>query len=139
MLSSLQCVIVDELHALMDSKRGMHSGLSLERLDALCGKRLQRIALSATVRPMEAAVSFLTGGRGAEIVAPPMEKGLAVQVELPEKDLRSLPEHSVWPALAHRIVEHTAHCRTILAFVDGRPRRKSWLRGLTPPPGRGLP
>ena len=130
MLSSLQCVIVDELHALMDSKRGMHLALSLERLDALCGKRLQRIALSATVRPMEAAVSFLTGGRGAEIVAPPMEKGLEVQVELPEKDLRSLPEHSVWPALAQRIVEHTAHCRTILAFVDGRAQAEKLAQGI---------
>ena len=47
-LRSVDTVIVDEIHALVPTKRGAHLVLSLERLEHLCGRRLQRIGLSAT-------------------------------------------------------------------------------------------
>lgn len=59
MLRTVQAVIVDELHALIGSKRGAHLMLSLARLDGLCGRRVQRIGLSATIRPLERAAQFL--------------------------------------------------------------------------------
>ena len=64
MLSTTRTVIVDEMHALAPNKRGSHLALSLERLDALCGRRLTRIGLSATQKPIEEVARFLTGAGG---------------------------------------------------------------------------
>ena len=60
-LRSVETVIVDEIHALVPTKRGAHLMLTLERLEALCGRRLQRIGLSATQRPLEEVARFLGG------------------------------------------------------------------------------
>ena len=64
-LRSVETVIVDEIHALVPSKRGAHLALSLERLEALTGRRLQRIGLSATQRPLEEVARFLGGAESA--------------------------------------------------------------------------
>jgi ATP-dependent helicase Lhr and Lhr-like helicase len=60
-LQSVETVILDEIHALVPTKRGSHLALSLERLDHLCGRRLQRIGLSATQRPLEEVARYLGG------------------------------------------------------------------------------
>ncbi|HVJ08216.1 MAG TPA: DEAD/DEAH box helicase [Acidisarcina sp.] len=64
-LRSVETVIVDEIHALVPTKRGAHLALSLERLQAICGQRLQRIGLSATQRPLEEVAHFLSGVEAA--------------------------------------------------------------------------
>src|SRR6185312_8859313 len=66
-LRSVETVIVDEIHALVPTKRGAHLALSLERLEALAGRRLQRIGLSATQRPLEEVARFLGGVRQQRI------------------------------------------------------------------------
>ena len=68
-LRTVETVIVDEIHALVPSKRGAHMALSLERLEALTGRRIQRIGLSATQRPLEEVARFLGGAE-----APTAEK-----------------------------------------------------------------
>ncbi len=68
MLRSVEAVIVDEIHALVPSKRGAHLALSIERLEHLAGRKLQRIGLSATQRPLEEVARFLGGCTAA--VAP---------------------------------------------------------------------
>jgi ATP-dependent Lhr-like helicase len=60
-LRSIDTVIVDEIHAVVPTKRGSHLALSLERLEELCGRKLQRIGLSATQRPLEEVARFLGG------------------------------------------------------------------------------
>jgi len=60
-LRSVDTVIIDEIHALVPTKRGAHMALTLERLEALTGRRLQRIGLSATQRPLEEVARFLGG------------------------------------------------------------------------------
>ncbi|WP_396127144.1 Lhr family helicase [Edaphobacter bradus] len=60
-LRSVETVIVDEIHALVPTKRGAHLALSMERLEALTGRRVQRIGLSATQRPLEEVARFLGG------------------------------------------------------------------------------
>ena len=60
-LATIDTVIVDEIHALVPTKRGAHLALSLERLEHLCGRKLQRIGLSATQRPLEEVAQFLGG------------------------------------------------------------------------------
>jgi ATP-dependent Lhr-like helicase len=82
-LRSVETVIVDEIHALVPSKRGAHMALSLERLEALTGRRLQRIGLSATQRPLEEVARFLGGAEGR---AP--ADGLA-QIKVDEHGLRT--------------------------------------------------
>src|SRR3972149_5031426 len=63
-LASVEAVIVDEIHALVGTKRGAHLALSLERLQEAAGRRLQRIGLSATQRPLEEVARYLGGGEG---------------------------------------------------------------------------
>ena len=70
MLATTQSVIVDEIYALVPSKRGSHLTLSLERLAGLCGDRLQRIGLSATQKPIEEVARFLVGAGAAGEDAP---------------------------------------------------------------------
>ncbi|HXX32174.1 MAG TPA: DEAD/DEAH box helicase [Myxococcaceae bacterium] len=83
-LRSVDTVIVDEIHALVPTKRGAHLMLSLERLEALTGRPLQRIGLSATQHPLDEVARFLGGaalaapGRGQEVAAPLAEAPLAV-------------------------------------------------------------
>ncbi len=60
-LRSVETVVLDEIHALVPTKRGSHLALSLERLEALCGRKLQRIGLSATQRPLDEVARFLGG------------------------------------------------------------------------------
>src|SRR5690349_6666999 len=64
MLSTVRTVIVDEIHAVAGSKRGSHLALSLERLDALCGRRTVRVGLSATQKPLSLVADFLVGRAG---------------------------------------------------------------------------
>jgi len=69
MLRSVRTVIVDEIHAVARDKRGSHLSLSLARLDALIGKRPQRIGLSATQRPLDEVARFLGGRSRADDVS----------------------------------------------------------------------
>jgi ATP-dependent Lhr-like helicase len=66
-LASIETVVLDEIHALVPTKRGSHLALSLERLEHLCGRRLQRIGLSATQRPLEEVARYLAGAEPAKI------------------------------------------------------------------------
>ena len=63
MFSAVRAVIVDEIHAVAGTKRGAHLALTLERLEHLVGRPLQRIGLSATQRPLEEISRFLVGAR----------------------------------------------------------------------------
>ncbi len=77
-LRTVDTVIIDEIHALVPTKRGAHLALSLERLEALTGRRLQRIGLSATQRPLEEVARFLGGVAsygGAAGASAPRESG----------------------------------------------------------------
>src|SRR5688572_12208148 len=73
-LRSIQTVIIDEIHALVPTKRGAHLALSLERLTRLTGRPLQRIGLSATQRPLEEVARFLGGAERAPVNAPSLPR-----------------------------------------------------------------
>lgn len=93
-LTEVTTVIVDEIYALAGSKRGSHLALTLERLTRLVennGGTLQRIGLSATVRPPHAVAAFLGGDRSVEIVAPPSAKEWDLEVRVPVPDMANLP------------------------------------------------
>jgi len=91
-LRSIDTVIVDEIHALVGTKRGAHLALSLERLEALAGHRIQRIGLSATQRPLDEVARFLGGFEAGEprpvrIVEAGSGKRLDLRVEVAVEDM----------------------------------------------------
>ena len=110
-LVDVQCVIIDEVHAVAGTKRGAHLALSLERLDALLTKPAQRVGLSATVRPPEEVPRLLTGGRPARIVNPPTAKSFDLPVQVPVPDLPILETNPRCPdvqaTLVHLLVRTT--------------------------------
>jgi ATP-dependent Lhr-like helicase len=83
-LRSIETVVVDEIHALVPSKRGTHLALSLERLEHLCGRRLQRIGLSATQRPLEEVARYLGGVEISPANDSPQPSRVDVAEVLPE-------------------------------------------------------
>ncbi|APT93013.1 DEAD/DEAH box helicase [Corynebacterium phocae] len=89
-LKTVDTVIIDEIHALAGTKRGVHLALTLERLAQLAGE-FQRVGLSATVRPLETVAHFLGGDRPVEIIAPPAEKKWELDVHVPVPDMSDLP------------------------------------------------
>ena len=122
MLKSVRSVIVDELHSVAGSKRGSHLMLSLERLDALCGKPPVRVGLSATVKPLEAMARFLVGNREAhvEIVDTGHVRERDLALEVPRSPLEAIMANEVWAELYDRLAELIQSHRTTLIFVNNR-------------------
>ena len=124
MLKTTRAVIVDEIHAVASSKRGSHLSLSLERLSALCGGRLQRIGLSATQKPIEEVASFLVGA-GADrqlplIVDSGHYRARDLQLEVPPTPLEAVMSAEVWDQVYDRLAELIESHRTTLIFVNTR-------------------
>src|SRR5213594_1247646 len=122
MLRSVRTVIVDEIHAVARDKRGSHLALSLARLDALIGKRPQRIGLSATQRPIEEIAQFLvgTGQPLPTIVDAGHIRTLDLALEIPSSPLEAVMSAEVWEEVNTRIAELISQHRTTLVFVNTR-------------------
>ena len=125
-LRHARVVIVDEIHALVDDKRGSHLALTLERLDCLVrqsgGDRPQRIGLSATVNPIEEVARFLqgSGAAGPVIVNAGHRRELDLAVEVPEEELGVVASNEMWGQIYDRIVQLVSEHRTTLVFVNTR-------------------
>ena len=88
MLSGVEAVIVDEIHAVAHSKRGAHLALTLERLEAQAGRQVQRIGLSATQHPLEEIGRFLVGPRRqVRIIDAGVAKQLDLRIEVPVESM----------------------------------------------------
>ncbi|UIZ92706.1 ATP-dependent helicase [Corynebacterium sp. CNCTC7651] len=101
-LQSVDTVIIDEIHALAGTKRGVHLALSLERLARLAGN-FQRIGLSATVRPIETVANFL--GPRTTIINPPAEKRWELVVRVPVEDMSDLPVPEEGSTIGEAIID----------------------------------
>src|SRR5215467_11645311 len=121
-LRTVESVIVDEIHAVADDKRGAHLALSLERLDHLTGKRLPRIGLSATQKPIELVADFLTGTGRREpvIVQIGHRRELDLAIEVPGSELGPVASNEMWDELYDRIATLSAQHRSTLVFVNTR-------------------
>jgi len=153
-LRTVDTVIVDEIHALVPTKRGAHLALTLERLEAITARPLQRIGLSATQRPLEEVAFFLGGNvisadRGATpstrtvtIVNASGPKQLQLKVEVPVEDLKVLDQAqaaatpdaerrtpSIWTTIPPRLLAIIRRRRSTLIFVNNR-RTAERLAGL---------
>ena len=122
-LRDIETVIVDEIHAVADDKRGAHLTLSLERLEALChSSPLVRIGLSATQKPIEEIAHFLTGNNRPEpvIVNVGHKRQLDLAVEVPASQLGPIASNEMWDEIYDRIVELVGQNRSTLVFVNTR-------------------
>ena len=159
-LRRVHTVIVDEIHAIADDKRGSHLALSLERLDALVtgenslmvGASLLkyppplRIGLSATQNPIELVAEFLRGMRGDEvkIVQAGQRRTLDLAIEVPADELGSVATMAIWENVYSRLAELTLEHRSTLVFrkhalhgrATGIPARRASRHGKCGLPSR---
>ncbi len=135
-LKNVQTVIVDEIHVLAGNKRGAHLALSLERLDDLVGQPVQRIGLSATVRPPEQVARFLGGSRPVSLIQPKSSTAMDLRLIEPLEDMGDLAappgesgqkgqegdqrSGSIWPAVERAILDQVLSHHTTLVFVNSR-------------------
>src|SRR4051794_9091210 len=120
MLRTVRTVVVDEIHAVARDKRGAHLALSLERLDALCGRRCVRVGLSATQRPIEEIGRFLTGGRACAIVDSGARRPLDVAIEVPRDELSAVASKEQREEMHDRIAQLVLEHKTTLVFTNTR-------------------
>ena len=118
MLRTTSTIVVDEIHAMADDKRGSHLALSLARLDALTGKRPQRIGLSATVKPIEEVACLL--GPDTRIVDVGHRREMELAIEVPRDELGAVASTEMWNDIYDRIAELILQNRTTLVFVNTR-------------------
>jgi ATP-dependent helicase Lhr and Lhr-like helicase len=118
MLRTVRTVIVDEIHALADDKRGSHLSLSIARLEHLADQRPQRIGLSATVKPIEEVARFLSSR--AEIVNAGHRRTLDLAVEVPRDELGPVASNELWGETYDRLAELIRQHRSTLIFVNTR-------------------
>jgi len=131
-LSTVRTLILDEIHAVVDDRRGAHLALSVERLAALTksasGGPLQRIGLSATQKPIEEVARFLVGTRAVddagnpdcEIIDIGHRRELDLGIELPGSPLEAVMSNEVWEEIYRRLAELIQAHRTALVFVNTR-------------------
>ena len=127
-LKNAETVIVDEIHAVAQDKRGAHLALSLERLQELTERPLQRIGLSATQKPVEDVARLLVGTErvlpngqpDCEIVDAGHQRDLDLRIELPEQELGAIVTHDIWGEVYDKLVAQVKAHRTSLVFVNTR-------------------
>ena len=126
-LGDVETVIVDEIHAVADDKRGAHLALSLERLEALIAQSRpnrppMRIGLSATQNPIELVAKFLVGNGRAEpaIVNIGHRRALDLAVEVPRSELGPIATNEMWEEVYDRLAELVLQHRSTLVFVNTR-------------------
>jgi ATP-dependent Lhr-like helicase len=126
-LRDVETVIVDEIHAVADDKRGVHLALSLERLEALTYRPPARIGLSATQKPIEEVAHFLGGTSDSQnprpdpvIVNVGHKRQLDLGVEVPSSELGPVASNEMWDEIYERIVQLVNSHRSTLVFVNTR-------------------
>ena len=137
-LRSVDTVIVDEIHTMAATKRGAHLALSLERLDLLTGREVQRIGLSATQRPLDEVARYLGGDRPVEVVDAGVRKDLDLKIIVPVEDMArpdtsgfQQPQggvsgtgyeggSSIWPAIYPQLLDLVRAHHSTLIFVNNR-------------------
>src|SRR5437763_2608738 len=127
MLKTARVVIVDEIHAVLESRRGAHLALSLERLDHVCGRRLQRVGLSATQKRIEEDARSLVASHKSDatladvaVIDRGHKRTIDLEIEVPGSPLDAVMSGEVWQETYKRLVELIESHRTTLIFVNTR-------------------
>ena len=133
MLRTVRTVIVDEIHAVIGTRRGAHLALSLERLQRVAGRPLLRIGLSATQKPIDEVARWLSGthGRPCTIVDEGHARQIDLGIEIPGSDLDAVMSHEVWGEYYDRLAALVEAHRTTLVFVNTRRMAERLARHLS--------
>ena len=133
MLRTVRTVIVDEIHAVIGSRRGAHLALSLERLQKVCERPLLRIGLSATQKPIDEVGRYLVGasGEACTIVDAGHRRAMDLGVEIPGAPLEAVMAHEVWEEYHDRLTALIKAHRTTLVFVNTRRMAERLARHLS--------
>jgi ATP-dependent Lhr-like helicase len=136
-LAHVRTVIVDEIHAVIGTRRGAHLALSLERLAAITERPPLRIGLSATQRPVEAVARFLVGTAAVRddvadcaVIDEGHRRDIDLGIELPASPLEAVMAHEVWAEYYDRIAALVREHRTTLVFVNTRKMAERLARQL---------
>jgi ATP-dependent Lhr-like helicase len=124
MLRTVRAVIVDEIHAVIGTRRGAHLALSLERLQQIAERPLLRIGLSATQKPIEEVARFLLGTDSAPEACAIVDEGhrrqMDLDVEIPRSPLDAVMSQEVWEEYYDRLTALVSGHGTTLVFVNTR-------------------
>ncbi|MGH9141038.1 MAG: DEAD/DEAH box helicase, partial [Vicinamibacterales bacterium] len=128
MLRTVQTVIVDEIHAVIGTRRGAHLALTLERLREVAARPLLRIGLSATQKPIEEVARFLIGSQSAtstlhsaiSIIDEGHRRAMDLGMEVPHSTLDAVMSQEIWEEYFARLTELIGQHRTTLVFVNTR-------------------
>src|SRR5947207_10914062 len=122
MLKTARTVIVDEIHAVIGTRRGAHLALSLERLQQVAEQPLLRIGLSATQKPIDEVARFLVGAvdQPCAIVDQGHRRAMELAIEVPRSPLEAVMSHEVWEEYFDRLTSLVREHRTTLIFVNTR-------------------
>src|SRR4051812_24585621 len=122
MLRTVRTVIVDEIHAVIGTRRGAHLALSLERLQHVVQRPLLRLGLSATQKPIEEVARWLSGTRGGPcaIVDEGHARARDLAIEVPGSTLDAVMAHEVWNEYYDRLAALVRAHKTTLVFVNTR-------------------
>jgi len=136
MLRTVRTVIVDEIHAVIGTRRGAHLALSLERLRPLAERPMLRLGLSATQKPVEEVARFLVGvpddeRPGCAIVDEGHRRRMDLGVEIPDSPLEAVMSREVWEEYYDRLAALIREHRTTLVFVNTRRLAERVARHLT--------
>jgi ATP-dependent Lhr-like helicase len=134
-LRTVRTVIVDEIHAVIGTRRGAHLALSLERLQQAAETRVLRLGLSATQKPVDEVARFLVGSDASRgecaIVDEGHRRTIDLAIEMPDSPLGAVMAHEVWEECYHRLATLIAAHRTTLVFVNTRRMAERVARNLS--------
>jgi ATP-dependent Lhr-like helicase len=133
MLRTVDTVIVDEIHAVIGTRRGAHLALSLERLQHIAQRALRRVGLSATQKPIAQVARYLVGADTTDcaIVDAGHRRAMDISVEIPRSPLDAVMAHEVWEEYYDRLAELIGSHKTTLVFVNTRRMAERLARHLS--------
>jgi len=140
MLRTVRTVIVDEIHAVIGTRRGAHLALSLERLQQVAARPLLRVGLSATQKPIDDVGRYLAGTDGGPctIVDSGHQRTMDLEIEIPRSPLEAVMAHEIWEEYHDRLAELIRTHRTTLVFVNTRRMAERLTRHLSERLGEDL-
>lgn len=156
MLRTARTVIVDEIHAVIGTRRGAHLALTLERLQEVAQAPLQRIGLSATQKPIELVARFLVGSRATSpapatgataggdghscacaVIDEGHHRAIDLALEVPRSPLDAVMSHEVWNEYYDRLARLIEAHKTTIVFVNTRRMAERLARHLSERLGDG--
>jgi ATP-dependent Lhr-like helicase len=120
MLRTARTVIVDEIHAVIGTRRGAHLAITLERLQQVAEQPLLRLGLSATQKPIEEVAKYLAANAPVTIIDEGHKRAIDLAIEIPRSDVETVMSNEVWEDYYNRLTQLIGEHKTTLIFVNTR-------------------